>query len=277
MTTIALISPGAMGASVGAAAASNGHEVLWLNPGRSERTLARAKRANLIAVTSEEDLFSCAEIVLSVCPPHSAEEVAALAVRNNFKGTFVEANAISPNKTRSIASKLAESNITCVDGGIIGGPAWNADSNTHLYLSGTGASTIASLFKDSPLMSSIVDANIGSASALKMTFAAYSKGTTALLAAILAVAEQEEIREVLQNQWGKNFTQQTITRVTGNATKAWRFAGEMEEISKTFSDAGLPGDFHTGAAEVFRRLSDYKDVPTPPALAEFLTTLIDNK
>jgi 3-hydroxyisobutyrate dehydrogenase-like beta-hydroxyacid dehydrogenase len=206
-----------------------------------------------------------------------AEGVSELAIRNNFKGTFVEANAISPNTTRNIASKLAIANIICVDGGIIGGPAWNVDSNTHLYLSGTAASTIASLFKDSPLKSSVVDDKIGSASALKMTFAAYSKGTTALLAAILAVAEQEGVRDALQNQWGENFSQQTIARVTGNATKAWRFSGEMAEISKTFSDAGLPGEFHTGAAEVFRRLSDYKDVTTPPPLAEFLATLIDSK
>ena len=104
MTTIALLSPGAMGASVGAAAVSNGHEVLWLDLNRSQRTQDRAERGNLIAVTHEAELFERADVVLSVCPPHSAVEVAEQAIRNNFQGTFVEANAISPTKTRSIAS-----------------------------------------------------------------------------------------------------------------------------------------------------------------------------
>ena len=272
MTTIALMSPGAMGASVGAAAAGNGHEVLWLNNGRSESTVQRAARGNLVPVTSEQELFDRADVVLSVCPPHSAIEISDQVARNKFQGIFVEANAISQQKTRNICSNLSQ--ISCVDGGIIGGPAWSTESNTQLYLSGEKAATIGELFNGTPLNCNLIGNEVGSASALKMTFAAYSKGSTALLAAILAVAEQEGVRDLLQNQWGATFSQQTSARVTGNAAKAWRFAGEMDEISETFIGAGLPGGFHASASEVFERLSDYKDVASPPALTEYLAKLI---
>ena len=37
----------------------------------------------------------------------------------------------------------------------------------------------------------------------------------------------------------------------------------MEEIAATFAAAGLPDGFHLAAAEVWRRLSSYKDAPRP--------------
>jgi len=76
MTVIALLSPGAMGASVGAAAVSNGHQVLWHDHGRSEETRSRAKRAKLESVESEKELYTRAEIILSICPPHVANDIA---------------------------------------------------------------------------------------------------------------------------------------------------------------------------------------------------------
>ena len=42
--------------------------------------------------------------------------------------------------------------------------------------------------------------------------------------------------------------------------KAWRFEGEMAEIAAAMEEAGLPGGFHDAAREIYRRLSDLKDV-----------------
>ena len=97
---------------------------------------------------------------------------------------------------------------------------------------------------------------------MKMVSPAYTKGTTALLAAILGVAEKEGVRNILESQWGQAFTEQTHQRITGNAAKAWRFEGEMREIAATFENAGLPGGFHSAAAEVFEKLSQFKNEPT---------------
>jgi hypothetical protein len=62
-----------------------------------------------------------------------------------------------------------------------------------------------------------------------------------------------------------------IQRVTA---KAWRWSGEMEEISSTFEQAGLHGGFHAAAAEIYRRISGFKDAPSIPSLEEVLEALI---
>ncbi len=273
--TIGLISPGDMGASVGAAAASNGHRVLWAGDGRSDLTRQRAERGQLEDCNTLENLVTQADIILSVCPPHDAINVADQVIALGFNKLYLEGNAISPPLTRSIESKLTGAGAEVVDGGIVGGPAWDAASNTRLYLSGDRAHDIAKLFADSPLHTRVISDQIGAASALKMTFAAYTKGSTALLAAILAVAEKEGVRESLERQWGEEFALQTQRRVTGSARKAWRFAGEMREIAATFEGAGMPGGFHNAAADVFESLAVFKDTPTPPDIEDYLKTLLD--
>ena len=47
----------------------------------------------------------------------------------------------------------------------------------------------------------MLGATVGKASALKMCFAAYTKGTVALLSAILATAESLGVRDALLEQW----------------------------------------------------------------------------
>ena len=259
MKTVGLLHPGAMGASVGAAAKQGCDRVLWVSQERSLTTRKRATRAQLVACSSLAELVSECEIILCICPPHAAEDVARQVADSGYTGLFVEGNAIAPDRTRKVAEILSKAIV--VDGGIIGGPAWRYDAGTRLYLSGQGADEVAELFSGSPLQASVISENIGAASALKMVFAAYTKGSTALLTAILGVAEKEGVRSDLENQWGQEFTQRTHQRVTGNTAKAWRFAGEMEEIAATFASAGLPGGFHQAAAEVFKRLEDFKNTP----------------
>lgn len=259
---IALVNPGAMGASVGRTATLAGHQVLWLGRGRSEATRQRAEQAGLVAVDSAADLYGPAELLLSICPPAEADEVAERAITAGFKGLYCEANAISPERMRRLAKRLSAAGIQCVDGGIIGGPVSDT-SGTCLYLSGAKAGRVAACFAGSPLETAVVDGRIGAASALKMTFAAYTKGSMALLAGILAAAEAAGVRAPLERRWGEKFTQQAHLSLCGNAGKAWRFVGEMEEIAATFAAGGQPAGFHLAAAEVFRRLADFKDAPAP--------------
>ena len=124
---------------------------------------------------------------------------------------------------------------------------------------------------------SIIGESVGKASALKMCFAAYTKGTTALLSSILAVAEALDVREELTHQWsrgGSEFAEQTVRRVRNVTAKAWRFVGEMEEIAATFRGAGMPGEFHAAAAEIYRRIADFKEAQEVPPLADVLAALL---
>ena len=126
----------------------------------------------------------------------------------------------------------------------------------------------------------VIGVDAGKASALKMCFAAYTKGTTALLCAILATAEQLGVREDLYQQWSQDdprFAEQVVRRVRQVAAKAWRFAGEMEEVAATFRDVGLPGEFHTAAALLYRRLAPFKVARGTPALEDVLTALCETE
>ena len=118
--------------------------------------------------------------------------------------------------------------------GSFGGPAWTREARTHLYLSGPRAEEVAVCFAGSPLNTPVISERIGAASAVKMGYAAYTKGTTALLTAILGLVEKEGVRADLARQWGDTFTEQTVRRVCANTAKAWRFVGEMHEIAATF-------------------------------------------
>jgi hypothetical protein len=159
-----------------------------------------------------------------------------------------------------------------VDGGIIGGPAWEPGT-TWLYLSGETAQEVASCFSAGPIETLV----IGKASALKMCYAAWTKGSTALLCAILAAAHKLDVWEELQEQWSRDwpgFPEQSIGRVRRVTAKAWRFAGEMEEISATFHEAGLPGGFHGAAAALYRRIAPFKAAPTTPPLGDVVAALL---
>ena len=257
MTIVGLVSPGEMGASVGAAAKANVDLVLWAGDDRSQASHQRAHSAGLVDCGTLENMVNQADIILSICPPHEAAAVARSLVDQEFKGLFADCNAIAPDKSRQLSALFAPGHY--VDGGIVGGPAWQKDSGTRLYLSGAEADVIASLFEQSPLLTRVISTEVGPASALKMTFAAYTKGSIALLAAILGTADSYGVREILEQQWGDDFTAQTHQRLVSTAVKGWRFAGEMEEIADTFEVAGLPDGFHRAAADIYARMNEFKD------------------
>ena len=270
MKTVGLISPGEMGASVGAAAISK-TAVIWAGGGRSAESHDRATSAGLSDCGTLEQMTKTAEIILSVCPPHNAASVAKEISSLGYEGLFVDCNAVSPQKTRQLSEHFDPGSF--VDGGIVGGPAWKAASGTCLYLSGKNAAMISSLFEDSPLQTNIISEEIGAASAMKMAFAAYTKGSIALLAAILGVAEKQGVRDVLEAQWGDAFTDKTHAQLVNSAVKAWRFSGEMHEIADTFAESGFPDGFHRSAADIYERLAGFKG-HGPEEITEYLQQLL---
>jgi len=272
---IGILHPGAMGASVAAAARANAATVVWTAEGRSTESAQRAMEAGVSDAGTLNELVQQCDVILSVCPPHAAEDVADAVAGTGYNGVYVDANAISPARTRRIAETIECAGAEFVDGGLVGPPAWKHGS-TRLYLSGTQAGVVADCFAGSLLDSIVMDGPVGAASSLKMVYAAYTKGTTALLSAILAVADHEGVREVLEHEWSLSQPEiagNVTTRVRSNTAKAWRFVGEMKEIVKTFTDAGLPGEFHTGAETVYSQLAVFRDAPEPPTLDEVVVAL----
>ena len=276
MTKLGILHPGQMGISVAASALKAGCKVYWASEGRSEQTRERAQEHNLEDVHTLENLCQTCDLVVSVCPPIAAEEVANQVLTAGFQGLFVDANAIAPQRSIRMGQVFRAADLDFVDGGIIGGPAWEA-GRTWLYLSGVEAQRVADCFSAGPLEVSIIGDEIGKASALKMCFAAYTKGTTALLCSILAAAEELNVRSELETQWsraGSDFAAQTQKRVRHVTDRAWRFEGEMKEIASTLAGVGVPGGFHIAAAEIYHRMAGFREAPETPELADVLDALL---
>jgi hypothetical protein len=234
VTVVGLLHPGEMGAAVGACA---GGEVIWASEGRSEASRARA--AGFQDVGTLTALVGRADVILSICPPYAAAEVARAC--EGFTGIYVDANAISPQRAREIAALQPR----FVDGGIVGGPP--DEPGTKLYLSGSGAASVAVLFVGTNLEPRVV----ADASAIKMAYAAWSKGSAAMLLAIRDVARHFGVEE----EWelaAPELAKRVPRAEQAAATKGWRWSGEMEEIADTFAAAGQPDGFHRAAARVYR-------------------------
>ena len=253
--TVGLLHPGEMGAAVGAVLRGRGDRVVWASEGRTAETRERAEEAGLEDAGSVEEVARRSDVILSVCPPHAALEVAGAVA--GFRGVFVDANAIAPGTAREVEAVIAAGGGDCVDGGIVGAPP-RAAGTTRLYLSGPEGESVAGLFAGSVVDARVLSGEVGTASALKMTYAAWTKGTAALLLAIGELARAEGVEPALHEEWRislPDLPDRSQRAARSAQAKGWRWVGEMEEIAATFDAAGLPDGFHRAAAEVFRTLS----------------------
>jgi hypothetical protein len=271
---VGLLHPGEMGAAVGRCLTGQGHTVLWASAGRGPATTARA--AGFDDVGTVHAVAARADVILSICPPHAALDVARAAA--GFGGLYVDANAISPATVREVASIVGADGF--VDGGIIGLPPAEP-GHTRLYLSGFRAPEVAALFAGSPLGAHVIAAEpgtasapapVGAASALKMAYAAWTKGTSAMLLAIRALARAEGVEDALLAEWAMSqpaLAARSRGAAAAAAAKGWRWIAEMEEIAASMTADGLPGGFHQAAAEIYRRS------PNDPDLDAVLAALTD--
>jgi 3-hydroxyisobutyrate dehydrogenase-like beta-hydroxyacid dehydrogenase len=255
---IGLLHPGAMGAAVGSALVGVGLEVAWASAGRSDQSRERAERAALTDLGSLEQIVSDCDTILSICPPESAVRVAEQVATQGFAGTYLDANAVSPATADRIGGIVRASGAIFVDGGIIGLPP-KAPGTTRLYLSGSGAETLADRLQNSVLdVIRLTDepgaASMASASAFKMVYAAWSKISIALLLSTVDTASRLGVGVALAHEWALSqpTALERLAGVQASATeKGWRWAFEMEQIAATFASVGTPAGFGAAASEVF--------------------------
>jgi 3-hydroxyisobutyrate dehydrogenase-like beta-hydroxyacid dehydrogenase len=251
-----------MGAAVGGSLVSVGHEVLWDPAGRSRATTGRALAAELTGVKFDR-LIAKSSLILSICPPHAALDVAHQVAAAGYTGCYVDANAISVATAEQVAAVVTAAGASYVDGGIIGQPPEVA-GQTRFYLSGPQANEVRVLFNRSRLDARIAEGPLYAASTVKMAYAAWTKGSSALLLAARALARAGGVERTLLAEWQlsqPSLTAQSERSAAAAAAKGWRWIGEMEEIAASMSAAGLPDGFHEAAAELYDRASR-ADVPT---------------
>jgi 3-hydroxyisobutyrate dehydrogenase-like beta-hydroxyacid dehydrogenase len=261
---VGILHPGAMGAALGSALKARAGTVIWAAAGRSHATAKRAELADLVAVPDVAELAGRAHVIVSICPPHAAravaEEVAAAVAGRPDPPLYVDANAVAPATVRDIASLHGEAHV--VDAAVIGRPAWERGS-TVLWLSGRAAAAGADRGDGSPFTARVLGGDLagdlGAASALKACYALQTKALPTVWAALADAADAYGVRDALDEQLardGVDLTARLDALHTRAGSKAWRWAGEMDEAAAALAAVGVPDGFSRAAAEVYRRMAD---------------------
>jgi 3-hydroxyisobutyrate dehydrogenase-like beta-hydroxyacid dehydrogenase len=235
-----------MGTEVGRAATA---EVLWASEGRSVATARRASSAGFRDAGTLQALVAESEIVLCLCPPAVAEEVAGAVAEAGFTGLYIEANAIAPGRAERIASMLGACGAQVVDASVI------SRSGLNLYLSGDEGDVerAAALFAGTDVTPLSLPGGVGAASALKMAFGGWNKIGLALVAQACAIARAYGVEEALATEGV------TAERISRSAARAWRWGPEMDEVARTCAELGLPDGIARGAAELYARWERHRD------------------
>ncbi|MGW5658256.1 DUF1932 domain-containing protein [Streptomyces humi] len=259
--TVGILHPGSMGAAVAACAATNSTSVLWCTAGRSSATIARAEQHGLTGVATLPELLERSDIVISLCPPAAAEDLAREVTGHAFTGVYLEANAINPERTARIAELLGAT-ATVVDGGVIGSPPVGGKSPT-LYLSGPAAEAadVEALFAGTDVQTGVLGTEIGKASALKLAYASFQKTSRVLVALSVGLAHahgvDQELLHVAARRSDSYLTEPEYIAKT--AARAWRWGPEMQEVADSLEAAGLPPEMLRAAASTLARWNDVKD------------------
>lgn len=259
--TVGILHPGSMGAAVAACAATNAAEVLWCETGRSTASVERATRFGLSPVATLAELVDRSDIVISLCPPAAAEGLARNVAGHHFAGVYVEANAINPVRTQRIAT-LLEPDATVVDGGVVGSPPVRGKAPT-LYLSGPVGATecIKALFAGTAVRTAVLGTEVGKASALKLSYAAFQKTSRVLVALAVGMAREhgvdQELIEIASKRTDSYLSEPQYVAKT--AARAWRWGPELEEAADALAAVGLPPEILRAAATTLARWHDVKD------------------
>lgn len=271
MTTIGIVSPGAMGSALGRALVAGGARVVATVEGRSERTRRLADGLELVA--GIDDVVGAADLVVSVVPPAEspdvAEEIAEAATRTGAQPLVADLNAIAPITAHGLERRLAARGLALVDGSISGPPP-RPDGATRIYLSGARAAEVASLAAPGVVWRVVGD-RVGAASAVKMSTASVYKGSVALLVQALRSAHANGVLETVLDDLRAAFPElagSPSTTVQRAAAKAHRYVGEMHEIAATQQAAGLTPALFESLAAVYEELAGSGLGPAAPEDAD---------
>jgi 3-hydroxyisobutyrate dehydrogenase-like beta-hydroxyacid dehydrogenase len=274
---VAIVAPGNMGAAVGKCLADHGLEVLTTLVGRGAASAARARAAGMRPVQPEA--LTNADLLLSIVPPGAALpfalQMARLLEGAPRKPVFVDCNAVSPATVERIAQVIEEAGAPFVDAGIIGPPPRPEGVQPSIYASGPHAGRM-SLLRSHGLDIRVLEAPVGAASALKMSFAGITKGVIAVATAMaLAAARVGATKELHAELAAREpaLLASLSRKVPDMLPKAYRWVAEMQEIAQ-FAGPDAAGDIYAGASQIYERVARAmaSDGPELKALRRFFRT-----
>jgi 3-hydroxyisobutyrate dehydrogenase-like beta-hydroxyacid dehydrogenase len=258
--TIAVSSTGDMGHAIGTALRESGFDVVACLDGRSDLSRQRATRAGIRTLPDLDAVVGECDLFLSILPPalaHSyATDVAAAMSRAQRRPLFADLNAIAPATAVEVEATIVGAGGEMVDGGIVGPPPGRGQP-PRLFVSGARANEL-SVLSGPQIDVRPCGTEVGRASAIKMCYAAMTKGTNALATAVLIAADRLGVYGEIAAEFADS-QPELYARMEASvpilAADAWRFAGEMDEIAETFAAAGVTPNFHRGAGDLYRHLA----------------------
>jgi 3-hydroxyisobutyrate dehydrogenase-like beta-hydroxyacid dehydrogenase len=215
----------------------------------------------MVPAKDEKDLIAGADFFLSILPPGEAVALArrlapALSALDK-KPVYVDCNAVSPQTAQEIAGIVEAAGADFVDGGIIGGPPREGYKGPGIYASGPAVGTTRVL-RDYGLDWRVIDGSVGAASGLKMSYAGITKGTTAIAAAMLLGAARFGCGEALIAELSASqpdLLKRMRGSIPGMYDKAYRWVGEMEEISDFLGASPPSHDMYAAIARLYTDLA----------------------
>jgi L-threonate 2-dehydrogenase len=262
-----VVAAGMMGSAVAARLHERGAEVRTTLAGRSRASVARAAAAGMRGVVHDSELVEGVDIVLSIVPPGEAiglaRRFAPLLAAAKRKPLFLDCNAVSPATAKTIAEVIAPSGAGSIDGGIIGGPPKAGYGGPNIYVSGAAAENATPL-RDYGLEIRVLDGPVGTASALKLSYAGLTKGLTALgvamfLGAAAAGSDAALIAELGESQ--KEMLAWLRRQVPSSYDKAYRWVAEMQEIAAFLQPNDGAAQIYDGAARLYEFLAAANEAP----------------
>lgn len=258
--SIGITSPGDMGQGVAMCIKALGFNVCMASDGRSPRTRGLGEKAGLTDLHSLDNLVKECDMVLSVLDPGAAvtnaKAVAAACKATSRKIVFVECNAVAPQTMTEITGIMETVGCTVIDAGIIGPPP-RGTAKQRFYVSGPHAQLMNRIH--SPQINvRIAGEKIGDASAVKMCYAALTKGSIALGTELLVAAEKLGVGKVLEAEFKGSqaeLYESVLSRSAGMPFKAYRWVPEMNEIAKTFEGAGMTPRMFQGASDLYAQVA----------------------
>jgi len=253
---IGFMTPGDMGQGVAMQLRNKGFTVLTALDKRSERSRKMAAEAGLTDVGSIARLVAESDLVMSVMNPGAALEFAREAAEaikgQSRKPAFIDCNATSPDTMREIEAAIKAAGARCLDGGLIGPPP-RGKAKVNLYVSGAGADDMTQLANEQ-LRVHVLSERLGDASAIKMCYGAFNKGTQGLMLETLMAAQRLGVYEQLEKQLLGSRAEAyngLLDALPQLPPKAYRWVPEMHEIARTFAGVGMTPRIFQGEADMF--------------------------
>ncbi|MDX1780048.1 MAG: DUF1932 domain-containing protein [Thalassovita sp.] len=231
------------------------------DPGTAPEIENRAAGLGITCCACSADAIGDADIVFCTVTADQALSAAETGARHIRTGAYwCDLNSCAPSSKQAASEMINAAGGRYVDVAVMA-PVHPGLNMVPCLLSGPHAETIAPELSDLPMNVRVVGDAVGRASSIKMIRSVMVKGMEALtaecaLAAVAAGVEDEVIPSLAKGQWGLDVAARAGYNFERSLRHGLRRAAEMDEVTRTLADLGLPNGMASETADWQRRIAE---------------------